>query len=76
MILSVVELMILGARLRCPEVNILRVFKVVKSPSYQGVRMTWVWSIGEVCQGTIAQGAIKYHVCFNNESNNEITKMN
>ena len=33
MVLSVVELVILGAGLRCPEVDILRVFKVVKSPS-------------------------------------------
>ena len=38
--------------------------------------MTWVWSSGEVCQGTIVQGSIWYHVCFSNESNNKITKMN
>ena len=30
----------------------------VKSPSYQGIRMTWVWSSGEVCQGTIVRGSI------------------
>ena len=35
-----------------------------------------VWSSGEVCQGTTVQRSIWYHVCFSNESSNEITKMN
>ena len=50
--------------------------KFVKSPSDQGTRVTWVWFIGEVCQGTIVRESIWYHVRFNNESNNEIIKMN
>ena len=30
--------------------------KSVKSPSTKVLEMTWVWSIGEVCQGTTARG--------------------
>ena len=40
--LGVVELVVLGARLRCLEIDILRVFKVVKSPSIKVLEMTWV----------------------------------
>ena len=40
-----------------PPHKLIRYFNyAVKSPSYQGTRMTWVWSSGEVCQGTIVRG--------------------
>ena len=68
--------MILEAKLRCLEVNILRVFKVVKSLSSKGLGWLGFGLVERFVKEQSYEGSIWYHVCFNNESNNEIIKIN
>ena len=75
LVLSVVALMVLRARLRCLEVDILRMFKVVKSLFFKGLEWLGFGLVERSVKEQSYEGSIWYHVCFNNESSSEITKM-